>query len=262
LELINIEGVPLYIGTSGYKYEDWRGTFYKKNITPYEMLIEYSKHFNFMELTFTFYKMPILKTVESIAQRVKDKTKISIRLNKVFLKGAFSNEDVKLFKDAIKPFIEKDIAIAYLCDFSPKFSASKANLDLMLKLKKIFYELPIFFELQNRTWYKERYLEDMRSSNLGIVILDMPEVKGLAPYYPITTNSNTYIRLYGKSRLWLTPTSKELNYLYSEEEMKKIYDDLKRLSIVSNNVFVSFCNLEDGKAAINALNFKKLAEKM
>lgn len=256
--MTNIQGTPLYIGTSGYKHEDWRGTFYKKSISSYEMLTEYSKHFNFMELTFTFYKMPILKTMQSIAERVKKKTRISVRLNKIFLKDRFTNEDVKSFKNAIAPLMENDIAIAYLCDFSPKFSSSKANLDLMLKLKETFNELPIFFELQNRTWYKERYLEDMRSNNLGIIILDLPEVKGLAPYYPVVTNSSTYIRLYGKSKLWLTPESKELSYSYSEDEMKNIYSDLKKLSIVSNSVFVSFCNLENGRAAVNALYFKQL----
>lgn len=260
-KMLYIQDTPLFVGTSGYKYDDWKGTFYNERVTNYDMLNEYARHFNFLEITYTFYKMPILKTTESIAERIKGKTKVSIRINKIFMKGKYAKEDLTEFKNGIAPLLDQKIAVSYLCDFSTKFSASKANFELMLKLKEDFAELPIFFELPNRTWYKERYLEDMRSSFLGIVVVDMPPVKGLAPYYPITTNSNTYVRLYGRSNLWLTPEDKVLNYSYKEDELKQLYEDIKKLSIVSNNVFVSFCNLENGRAAVNALYFADMAGK-
>lgn len=253
-----IQETPIYIGTSGYKYDDWKGTFYPKNVSNYDMLNEYCKYFNFLELTYTFYKMPILKTTMSIAERLKVNTKVSIRINKVFMKGKYTADDLKEFKDGILPLLKEDIGVAYLCDFSTKFSASKGNFEIMLKLKDDFNELPIFFELPNRTWYKERYLEDMRSHSLGLVILDIPRRSGFAPYYPLTTNNNTYFRLYGRSNLWMIPEEKILNYSYNEDELKNIYEDIKKLSIVSNNVFVSFCNLENGRAAINALYFGEM----
>jgi uncharacterized protein YecE (DUF72 family) len=260
-KMLYIQDTPLFVGTSGYKYDDWKGTFYNERVTNYDMLNEYARHFNFLEITYTFYKMPILKTTESIAERIKGKTKVSIRINKIFMKGKYTADDLKEFKDAVAPLLKEDIGIAYLCDFSTKFSASKANFELMLKLKDDFNELPIFFELPSRTWYKERYLEDMRTHSLGLVVVDMPKTTGFAPYYPVTTNSNTYFRLYGRSNLWMIPEEKILNYSYKEEELQKVYEDIRKLSIVSNNVFVSFCNLENGRAAVNALYFADMAGK-
>lgn len=251
---------PIYVGTSGYKFNDWVGTFYPSDISPYGMLGEYCKYFNFLELTYTFYKMPFLKTTQGISERIGKKTKISVRLNKVFLKGKFTDEDVITFKEGIKPLIENGQCCAFLCDFNIKFTSCKANLEYMIKLKEVFNEVPIFFELPSCTWYKERYLDEMRQHMLGIVVLDMPSIKGLAPYYPIATNSNVYFRLYGKSPMWLTPESKVLKYSYSENELKKIIKDIEKMSIISRNIFVSFCNLENGRAPINAVMMNKLLE--
>jgi uncharacterized protein YecE (DUF72 family) len=50
--------VALLVGTSGFDYKDWRGTFYPRFIRSTDRLAFYAEHFDTVELNVTFYRMP------------------------------------------------------------------------------------------------------------------------------------------------------------------------------------------------------------
>jgi uncharacterized protein YecE (DUF72 family) len=55
----------LHVGTSGYSYKEWKGSFYPKDIAADEMLHFYSQHFTAVEINNSFYRLPkpsVLKT--------------------------------------------------------------------------------------------------------------------------------------------------------------------------------------------------------
>ena len=256
--MYKVNDTPLYLGTSGYKYQDWKGKFYPSNVSNYEMLKYYnnSKLFNFLELTFTFYNFPYRDTIRSIVERASNLL-FSVRLHKSFLKGRYNKQDIKDFYDGLKPMIDDGKLAAFFADFNYSFTASKENFGHILKLVRDFNDYPLFFELPNRTWYKDRFLELFREHRIGLITIDMPTIKGLAPYYPFSSNNYTYFRLYGRSGFWLTPEDKILDYSYKDEDLKKFIEDIKPLSLVSKKVFVTFCNVVDGHAVENAGTFIK-----
>jgi uncharacterized protein YecE (DUF72 family) len=90
---MKINDTEFFIGTSGYKYDDWKNKFYPPIKHNYEMLEYYSSKFNFLEITFTFYKIPIERTIASLLDRIGNNFKFSIRLTKKFLKNKYSKED-------------------------------------------------------------------------------------------------------------------------------------------------------------------------
>jgi uncharacterized protein YecE (DUF72 family) len=47
-----------FIGTSGYNYPEWRGTFYPEKFATNKMLAFYAERFNTVEVNYTFYRMP------------------------------------------------------------------------------------------------------------------------------------------------------------------------------------------------------------
>ena len=51
----------LYVGTSGYSYKEWKGTFYPVDMSAKGMLHYYGERFRTVEINNTFYRMP--KTV-------------------------------------------------------------------------------------------------------------------------------------------------------------------------------------------------------
>ena len=54
----------LYVGTSGYSYKPWKGTFYPKNLPAQQMLGFYGERFRTVEINSTFYGMPKVSTLE------------------------------------------------------------------------------------------------------------------------------------------------------------------------------------------------------
>jgi uncharacterized protein YecE (DUF72 family) len=48
----------LYVGTSGYSYKEWKGTFYPKDLPNKQMLRYYGERFRAVEINNTFYRMP------------------------------------------------------------------------------------------------------------------------------------------------------------------------------------------------------------
>ena len=48
----------VHIGTMGWSYNFWVGTFYPHGLKSSEFLAEYSKHFDTVEVNNTFYRVP------------------------------------------------------------------------------------------------------------------------------------------------------------------------------------------------------------
>ena len=53
----------IHVGTSGYSYPEWRGSFYPDRFPGAQMLPYYADRFGTVELNNTFYRMPTVKTI-------------------------------------------------------------------------------------------------------------------------------------------------------------------------------------------------------
>ena len=62
--------VDLYVGTSGYSYKEWKGTFYPKDLPAQKMLRFYGERFRTVEINSTFYGLPKASVVEGWADAV------------------------------------------------------------------------------------------------------------------------------------------------------------------------------------------------
>lgn len=55
----------IYVGTSGWSYEGWKGSFYPKNIGSSEFLEIYADSFKATELNNSFYSLPSKSSVDT-----------------------------------------------------------------------------------------------------------------------------------------------------------------------------------------------------
>jgi uncharacterized protein YecE (DUF72 family) len=62
----------LTVGTSGYSYKEWKGTFYPDDLPAAKMLPFYAGHFQSVEINNTFYRMPEAKTLTKWVGEVPD----------------------------------------------------------------------------------------------------------------------------------------------------------------------------------------------
>jgi uncharacterized protein YecE (DUF72 family) len=60
------------VGTSGYSYKEWKGTFYPEDLPASKMLPFYAQHFGAVEINNTFYRMPDEKVMTKWASEVPD----------------------------------------------------------------------------------------------------------------------------------------------------------------------------------------------
>src|SRR5260221_13177879 len=60
----------LYVGTSGYSYKEWKGTFYPEDLPAKQMLRFYGERFRSVEINNTFYRMPKASVLEAWANDV------------------------------------------------------------------------------------------------------------------------------------------------------------------------------------------------
>lgn len=53
----------LYVGTSGYSYPEWKGSFYPPRLPAEQLLNFYSQHFRAVEVNYTFFRQPTTRTL-------------------------------------------------------------------------------------------------------------------------------------------------------------------------------------------------------
>jgi len=62
--------MDLYVGTSGYSYKEWKGSFYPGDLPAKKMLRYYGGQFRTVEINNTFYRMPSPAILETWAGEV------------------------------------------------------------------------------------------------------------------------------------------------------------------------------------------------
>ncbi|MBO0699598.1 MAG: DUF72 domain-containing protein, partial [Zavarzinella sp.] len=56
--------MTFYVGTSGYSYPAWKGSFYPKDLPTKQMLCYYADHFPAVEINSTFRGVPKVSVLE------------------------------------------------------------------------------------------------------------------------------------------------------------------------------------------------------
>lgn len=256
-----INDIPLYIGTSGYNHEDWKGTFAPAEIHNYDLLTYYADQgINFLEVAFTFYRMPEADKIQHIINRTGDRVRFSIRMPKALIRNPWDDAAYEEFVKGVTPMTSKGLLECFYADYHPSFSASKKNQEMIVALRNRFPEIRFFTELSNRTWYKERIFSYFRERDVGFTVIDMPNIKGFAPYYPVNTNHALYFKLYGRSPMWLTADAKFLNYSYSDAEIKKFLRDSVECSVTAQTIYFVFANVAEGHAPKNVLRAQEFVK--
>ena len=71
--------VMIWIGTSGYNYPEWRGTFYPDTLPASKMLAYYAERFPTVEINYTFYRLPTEKLVQGWAAGTPRRIKLTLK---------------------------------------------------------------------------------------------------------------------------------------------------------------------------------------
>src|SRR5262245_1755530 len=79
MHLVYIRGTMIWVGTSGYNYPEWKGSFYPADLPAAKMLPYYAARFPTVEINYTFYRMPNEKLVAGWAAQTPSPYKLTLK---------------------------------------------------------------------------------------------------------------------------------------------------------------------------------------
>jgi len=71
--------MQLFVGTSGFSYKEWKGSFYPEDLPASEMLRFYASKLPAVEINNTFYRMPRSETLAQWAEQVPDGFRFALK---------------------------------------------------------------------------------------------------------------------------------------------------------------------------------------
>ena len=163
--------MDLYVGTSGYSYKEWKGTFYPDDLPPDEMLQFYSRHFATVEINNTFYRMPKASVLEQWASEVPNRFRFVLKASRRITHF----QKLKHCEDSIGYLLRtaaalKDRLGPLLFQTPPDFQRDSATLQEFLAL------LPSdgrhAFEFRHASWFHDEVFGLLRDANASLCVAD------------------------------------------------------------------------------------------
>ena len=130
----------ILIGTSGFFYDDWKGTFYPPEMDKKDYLQYYARQFNVLELNFSYYRIPDIRQTQRMVTQSKERVEFVIKANRRMtheITNESLSEVVPLFIKGISPFAEAKKLGAVLLQFPQGFHYIPKN---RIYLKSIICE--------------------------------------------------------------------------------------------------------------------------
>ncbi len=165
----------IHVGTSGYSYKEWKGSFYPEKIPAKDMLRYYSERLSTVEINATFYRLPQPSVLENWKEQVPATFRFALKAPQriTHLKRLKETEDeTKLFLETAS--VLGDELGVVLFQLPPNFKKDLPRLETFLA------QLPpatrAAFEFRHPTWFDDDVLELLRSQNRPLVVSDTDDM--------------------------------------------------------------------------------------
>ena len=162
------------IGTSGYNYPEWRGSFYPEKFPTGEMLPYYAERFSTVEINYTFYRMPNAKTVAGWVAETPADFSFTLKAPQRITHIARLRE----IGDPLRYFLDTASGLGgklgtVLFQLPPNFKKDLARLGGLLD--QLPAGLRCAFEFRHETWLSDDVYERLRAGNAALCIADTEE---------------------------------------------------------------------------------------
>lgn len=234
----------LYIGTSGWHYNDWIGTFYPKDITGYNELRYHAEHFNTVENNSSFYRNSKESTYKTWDRMTPDGYKFSIKVNKAITHQAKLEltNDVRMKIDYVLESTQvlgaKLGAIVIQLPASFRYDLTKLETFLQFFRQQVdtrAYRFDVAIEFRNKYWLVKETYAVLRKYNVALVA-------GQSSRYPLArevTADIAYVRMHGPDKLFASKYTHEQLAEWAEY-IRQISDRVKRIYVYFNNDFYGY----------------------
>jgi len=253
----------IYIGTAGFSYQDWKGTFYPEDQDKRHMLEYYSSRFPVVEVNSTWHALPSPKSILSMARRTPTEFQFILKAYKGLTHQYEDNdEEFARFRELIRPMEDHGKLACLLAQFPWGFKNTEANRGYLELFREKLPDQDIVVEFRNERWITEETLDLLRRLKMAFCCVDEPRLKGLVRPHVFLTAEIGYVRFHGRNyETWWDHKRKaweRYDYLYDEEELREWVPRIMELEEKAERTYVIFNNHYRGKAARNAAMMARL----
>ena len=234
----------ILVGTSGYNYPEWKGSFYPADLPAKQMLPYYAGKFPTVEINYTFYRMPTPKLIAGWRAQVPASFRFTLKAPKRIthdrrLRPADVAESLHGFLTAASELGPQMAALLF--QLPPNFKKDVPLLSEFLAL--LPPRTTAALEFRHASWLEDDVFDALRARNVALCIADSE-----ARETPVvTTASYAYLRLRDEG--------------YGDGDIAKWTGTAQQLSETATDVFVYFKHEDEGKGAAFGLQMMSLLGK-
>jgi uncharacterized protein YecE (DUF72 family) len=218
----------IWIGTSGYNYPEWKGSFYPENLPAKKMLPYYAARFPTVEINYTFYRMPTEKLVTGWAAEVPSPYRFTLKAPRRIT----HDSRLKDCADAVERFCAVAAALgekrgALLFQLPPFLRKDLALLDAFLPM--LSEGAPAAFELRHASWFDDDVHARLAARNLALCVADSEKLST-----PVRVTADyAYFRLRDEG--------------YTPDDIRRWAETIQPETSACKDVYVYFKHEEQGK---------------
>lgn len=227
------------VGTSGYNFPEWKGTFYPAKLAAAKMLGYYAERLTTVEVNYTFYRMPNAKTVAGWdAETPSGFTFILKAPQRITHFSRLKDVD-----DPLRYFSETALTLKgklgpILVQLPPNFKLDLARLGDFLALVRP--ELRLAFEFRHASWFADPVYDLLRTYHAALCVADTD-----AGHTPLVATADFgYFRLRDEG--------------YDAAALRGWADHVRTLGAAWQDAFVFFKHEESGEGPKLAQQFQEL----
>ena len=220
--------MAIWVGTSGYNYPEWKGTFYPDTLPAAKMLPYYAERLSTVEINYTYYRTPNKK----ILAGWNDATPARFRLTLKAPKRITHDARLRDCADRVRQFLETASILgpklgALLFQLPPNLKKDIALLDAFLDTFPP--RVCAAFEFRHASWLEDEVYARLRARNLALCIADSEKLST-----PVEMTADyAYFRLRDEG--------------YTPDDIAGWADVIREKTSGCSEVFVYFKHEESGK---------------
>jgi uncharacterized protein YecE (DUF72 family) len=220
--------VTTWVGTSGYNYPEWRGSFYPEKMPTAKMLPYYAERLKTVEINYTFYHSPTAKILGGWSAQTPSDFKFTLKAPKRITHDARLRDCA----DSLRYFAETAATLGpklgvLLFQLPPYYRKDLAALDAFLGTFPA--DVRATFEFRHLSWLDEDVFARLKARNLALCIADSEKFST-----PIEmTASYGYFRLRDEG--------------YTPQDIERWARVIREKTTHCSDVFVYFKHEEAGK---------------
>lgn len=217
-----------WVGTSGYNYPEWKGSFYPEKMPAAKMLAFYAQAFATVEINYTFYRIPNTKILSGWDRETPEGFRLTLKAPKRITHIAKLRDCAELLQYFLKTAATLGPKLgAILFQLPPYLRKDLAVLDAFLELLPT--QLCAAFEFRHASWMDAAVFSRLRARNLALCVADSEKFST-----PVEiTASYGYFRLRDEG--------------YTPDDLKGWAATIRAASASCSDVFVYFKHEEAGK---------------